>query len=538
MLIYNIDISKLLKQMADLLEIKGANRFRVRAYRNAARNIETLNQDVRDLIKTEKDLTEIPGVGKDIAAKMMQIVETGKLKQLQELQQELPAGLLQLLAIEGLGPKRVKQLYEELNVTNWQELKVAAQEERIQRLDGFGPKIEKKILQRVKKKSAQEIRTLFYEAERVTEPLLAYLKKLKSVKRLAVAGSYRRKKETVGDIDILVASNKGAKICEKFAKYEDVERVISQGKTRSSVVFRTGLQVDLRVVKQDSFGAAMQYFTGSRSHNIKLRRIAIDHNFKLNEYGLFERTKNEKKIAGADEEKIYQLLDMKWIPPELRESRGEIEAAQQDKLPNLIKLEQIRGDLQMHTKASDGINTAEEMMEAARDLGYEYIAITDHSQNLKVAHGLDKKRYRDQFKIIDELNKKYSNFQILKSAEVDILKDGKLDLDEEVLAEFDLIVCSIHSHFNLSEKEQTERVVKAMQSPYFHIFGHPTGRLINRREPYQLDMEKVLKTARANNCIMEINAQPSRLDLSAKQARMAKEMGVKISFGTDAHQVN
>jgi DNA polymerase (family 10) len=536
--IHNVDISNLFRQMADLLDIKGANRFRVRAYRTAARNIETMDRDIRDLVGSEEDLTELPGIGQDIAAKIEQIVRTGRLEQLEELKDEFPSGLLELLSIEGLGPKRVKQLYEELDITNWKELKAAGQEEKIRQLDGFGPKIEQKILQKMQNKSAQENRTLLYEAGRVIQPLIEYLRSLKQVESVEVAGSYRRKKETVGDIDVLVASQAGQEICQKFVEYEDVARIISQGETRSSVVFRTGLQVDLRVVESNSFGAALQYFTGSRSHNIKLRQIAIDHNYKLNEYGLFDRSQDEERVAGKNEQEIYQKLGLDWIPPELRENRGEIQAAQEQKLPNLVQLDQIKGDLQMHTKASDGLSTLEEMAEAGKSLGYEYLAITDHSQNLGVANGLDKKRFRQQFEKIDQLNQQYENFTILKSAEVDILKDGSLDLDEEILAEFDLIVCSIHSHFGLSEEEQTQRVVKAMQSPYFNIFGHPTGRLINTRDPYDLDMETVLKAAKDNNCIIEINAQPNRLDLDDRDARRAKQLGVKISLGTDAHQPN
>lgn len=553
--IHNLDISNFLRQMADLLDIKGANRFRIRAYRTAARNIETLDQNIRDLVEQEADLTKLSGIGEDIAAKIKQIVQTGRLEQLETLKQEFPAGLLDLLAIEGLGPKRVKQLYQELNITNWQELKSAAEAEQVRKLDGFGPKIEQKVLQKIKNKSAQEERTLLYEAERVIEPLLDYLRALPMVRSLAVAGSYRRKKETVGDIDILVASSQGEQVCAQFVAYEDVARVISQGETRSSVVFRTGLQVDLRVVKTDSFGTALQYFTGSRSHNIKLRQLAIDLDYKLNEYGLFARSdkdfkpdkdssqdsadkSSQDKVAGADETKIYQQLGLSWIPPELRENRGEIQKAQKNQLPDLVELEQIRGDLQMHTQASDGLASLAEMAQAAQELGYEYIAITDHSQNLRVAHGLDQQRFKQQFAQIDQLNAQYQDFTILKSAEVDILKDGTLDLNEEILAEFDLTVCSIHSHFNLSQSEQTERVIQAMQSPYFNIFGHPTGRLINSREPYDLDMLAIFQAAQEYNCIIEINAQPNRLDLNEYLARQAKENGVKMSLGTDAHQPN
>jgi len=535
--IHNSDIAQNLKQIADLLEIKGANRFRVRAYNTAARNIETATENIRDLVDQEVDLTELPGIGKDIAEKIHQLIKIGKIPALEELKQELPAGLLEMLDVEGLGPKRVKRLYEELDITNLAELQAAAQEERIRRLDGFGEKIEQKILQNIKNKSAQEKRMLLYRALEIVEPLKKYLQKIKSVSEVEVAGSYRRKKETVGDLDIIVASEQGEKVIKKFVHYEDVTRVISQGETRSSVVLRGGLQVDLRVVEAESFGAALQYFTGNKQHNIQLRQLAIKQNCKLNEYGLFEKKgKQEKAIAGASEPEIYQKLGLDFIEPELRQGQREIKAAQEKKLPHLVTVQDVKGDLQMHSQASDGAATLKAMALTCKELGYEYMAITDHSQNLKVAHGLDAKRYHEQFKKIAKLNNEIADFVILKSAEVDILKDGSLDLDEKILQEFDLVVCSIHSHFNLPEKEQTQRIIKAMQSPFFHIWGHPTGRLINSRDPYKFDWDQVLQAAKEKNCILEINAQPNRLDLDTWHARQAKEVGVKLSLGTDAHQ--
>jgi DNA polymerase (family 10) len=412
---------------------------------------------------------------------------------------------------------------------------LAAQDGRISKLEGFGEKIENNILQRLKAGVSQEERTLRIEAQQVIEPYLAYLKKSDLIAKLAVAGSYRRKKETVGDVDLLAVGQEGKQIGQLFVDYEDVERILNQGETKSSVVLKSGLQVDLRVVAEKSFGAALQYFTGSRNHNIALRQIAMDQGYKLNEYGLFKKGKQEKFTAGESEEEIYKKLGLDWMPPELRESRGEIEAAQEKRLPSLVTMNEIKSDLQMHTTASDGRSSLKEMAQAAIELGYEYIAISDHSQNLKVAHGLDKKRFRRQFKQIDEFNQSQDKIRVLKAAEVDILKDGSLDLDEEILSEFDLVLCSIHSHFNLSEEEQTKRVLTAMQSPYFHIFAHPTGRLLNAREAYELDMDRVMRAAKENGVILEVNAQPTRLDLDDVMVQKAIEMGIKISLGTDAH---
>jgi DNA polymerase (family 10) len=533
--VHNLDIANYFREMADLLDIQGANQYRVRAYRNAARNIQVMRKNLRDIADDKEALKKLPGIGEDLAKKIQVIVKTGELPQLDKLKAELPAGLLEMLDIEGLGPKRVKQLYQELGIENKAELMLAAQDGRIQKLEGFGEKIENNILQRLKAGVSQEERTLRIEAQQVVEPYLAYLKKSHLIRKLAVAGSYRRKKETVGDIDLLAVGKDGEKIGQLFVDYEDVQRILNQGETKSSVVLKSGLQVDLRVVAEKSFGAALQYFTGSRNHNIALRQIAMDQGYKLNEYGLFKKGKQEKFAAGESEEEIYKKLGLDWMPPELRESRGEIEAAQEKRLPSLVTMDEIKGDLQMHTTASDGRSSLKEMAQAAIELGYEYIAISDHSQNLKVAHGLDKKRFRRQFKQIDEFNQSQDKIRVLKAAEVDILKDGSLDLDEEILSEFDLVLCSIHSHFNLSEEEQTKRVLTAMQSPYFHIFAHPTGRLLNAREAYELDMDRVMRAAKENGVILEVNAQPTRLDLDDVMVQKAIEMGIKISLGTDAH---
>ncbi|MBD3250076.1 MAG: DNA polymerase/3'-5' exonuclease PolX [Candidatus Pacebacteria bacterium] len=543
--VHNSEIASKLREIADLLEIQQANRFRIRAYHNAARTIETWTTNLRDMVDQGQDLEEIPGVGQDIAAKVLQMVQSGKITQLEELQEQLPSGLVELLGLEGLGPKRVQALYQDLGVSSQKELKQAALDHKIQELPGFGPVLEQKILKTIKNKSAKKQRVLKSDAQEVIEPLLAYLGQLKEVGQVAAAGSLRRKQETVGDVDLIATSTKGQETCRRFTEYEDVRRVISQGKTRSSVVLRTGLQVDLRVVSEDSFGSAMQYFTGSKAHNIKLRQRAIDQNCKLNEYGLFkvggkslsQKKKKEKKIAGASEKEIYQQLGLEYIEPELREGRGEIESAAENSLPNLIELKDVRGDLQLHTEASDGENTLEEMVQAARKLGYHYLAVTDHSQNLKIANGLTAKRYRNQFKEINRLNQKYDDFTIFKAAEVDILADGSLDLGEDFLSEFDLVLGSIHSHFKYDQAKQTKRVIKAMSNPYFNILAHPTGRLINQRQGYSLNLPQVIEAAKKYGCVIEINAQPTRLDLDDLGVKMAKEAGVKLSIGTDAHGV-
>jgi DNA polymerase (family X) len=533
--IHNIDVARFFEQTADLLDIKGDNFYRVRAYRNAARNIRTLQYNIRDLASDKERLKELPGIGEDLALKIQTIVNTGELPLLKELKEEIPPGLLELLNIEGLGPKRVKRLNQELGIKNIAELKKAALEGRVQALEGFGEIIQSNLLERIEENRFDERRTMRIEAEQVIEPFLSYLRDSSSIEKVVVAGSYRRKKETIGDIDIIAVSPASEEAGQVFVEYEDVARVLGKGEKKVSVILVSGLQVDLRIVDSQSLGAALQYFTGSKDHNVKLRQLAINQGYKLNEYGLF---KNDKNVVDEHEESLYQQLGLSWIPPELREARGELEAASQDSLPNLITLDQVKGDLQMHTHSSDGAHSLEEMAQAAIELGYQYIAITDHSQSLRVANGLDKKRFRQQFEKIDQFNQSQDKIRVLKAAEVDILKDGQLDLDDDLLSEFDLVICSIHTHFSLPIEEQTQRVLTAMESPYFHIFGHPTGRLINSRVQYQIDMNQVIQAAAENQIILEINAQPSRLDLNDENIQKAKHAGVKMSLGTDAHNTD
>jgi DNA polymerase (family 10) len=533
--VYNSDIANTFNKLADLLEIEGANQFRVRAYRNAARTISTLSNNVADMVERGEDLTQLNGIGEDLAGKIEEIVETGSLAQLEEVERRTPPELAGMLKIAGLGPKRVQHIYQELGVTNLDELEAAAKKEDIRELEGLGQKTEENILEELKKADQDAGRTLLSVAEEIVQPLVEYLKDIDGVERVQAAGSYRRKRETVGDLDILVTGENGAKIMDHFVEYEDVDKVVSKGETRSTVLLRTGIQVDVRVVAEESYGAALQYFTGSKAHSIALRNMAVDRDLKINEYGVFE---GEERIAGESEEEVYAIFDLPVIPPELREDRGEIQAAQKGQLPKLVDLDDIRGDLQSHTTASDGHDTLEDMARAAKDRGYEYLAITDHSPHVAVTQGLDADGLAEQIDAIDRLNEQFHGFRILKSVEVDILEDGSFDLPDEILERLDIRICSVHSNFNLSRQEQTERIVRAMDNPNFNILAHPTGRMIRKRAPYEVDMEQVMKAALERGCFLEVNAQPDRLDLNDVYTKMAKEMGLKLAISTDAHRVD
>ena len=531
--VHNSDIAEIFNTMADLLDIEGANQFRVRAYRNAARTIGGFSQSAADMVERGEDLTALPDIGKDLAGKIKEIVETGDLGALQKLERRTPSELSSLMKIAGLGPKRVKVLYQELGITTLEGLKKAAESGKIRELEGFGEKTEEAIIEEIEHKGAEKGRIKLIIAEQIADPLVHYLQAVEGVKEVVVAGSYRRRKETVGDLDILVTCKKGSEVMERFVNYEDVKKVISEGKTRSTVQLRTGLQIDVRVVPQVSYGAALHYFTGSQAHNIAVRKMGVREKLKINEYGVF---RGEDRVAGKSEQEVYEQVDLPYIEPELRENWGEIEAAQQDKLPSLVTLKDIRGDLHTHTKETDGHHTLEEMAAAARDRGYVYLAITDHSRRLTMVHGLNPKRLSKQIEAIDRLNEKMDDIFVLKAIEVDILEDGSLDLPDEILKELDLTVCSVHYKFNLSRKKQTERIMRAMANPYFHILAHPSGRLINEREPYEVDIERLMEAAKERGCILELNAHPDRLDLTDRDCKMAKEMGVKVAISTDAHR--
>ncbi len=529
--IYNSEVANKFNKVADLLDIQGANQFRIRAYRNAARKINNLSRNLYEMVENGEDLTQMSGIGEDLAGKIKEIIETGELEQLKQLEQELPPELPQLLNIPGLGPERVGDLYQKLGVESKQDLEKAVEQGKVRELEGFGEKTEQNIQNALSKKS-QKKRTRLVLAEELVEPLVSYLEANESISKVEVAGSYRRKKETVGDIDILVTSGKGREIIDYFTQYEDVTEIDSRGETKSTVILRTGMQVDLRVVPAKNFGAALLYFTGSKEHNIRLRNLAIKENLKINEYGVFE---GDKQIAGKTEKEIYNILNLPLIPPELREARGELEAAQKGELPDLVTNDDIKGDLQMHTTDSDGEDSLKKMAQAAADKGYEYIAITDHSAYMGITQGLDEEGLAKQIEELNTINKELESLEILKGMEVDILEDGSLDLPESSLKKLDLVTCSIHSKFNLPPDKQTERILSAMENPYFHIFAHPTGRIINVREPYKYDLEKVMKKAKEKNIALEINAHPARLDINDIYAKMAKELGVKITISTDAH---
>jgi len=529
--VQNAEIAAMFDQAADLLEIEGENQFRVRAYRRAARTIEGLPQNVRSLIAAHEDLSELPGIGKDLAGKIENIVSSGHFDLLDKLKKELPGDLGEMASLPGLGPKRIKLLYDKVKVRTLDELRKAIQKGKLHGLHGFGPVIEQKLAAALEK-PAPEKRFRLATAEAEAEALVNFLQ---DKGRVVVAGSYRRRRETVGDLDILATSKHAATVCDKLAIYENVEKVLAHGPTRTTVVLRSGIQVDLRAVSEESYGAALLYFTGSKAHNIALRGLAVKRKWKLSEYGLFS---GKRRIAGATEEEVYKKLGLAYIPPEMREDRGEIALAQKGALPRLIAIDDIRGDLHVHSDWTDGTAPLSDMVTAAQARGYSYMALTDHSRRQAMSHGLDPAKIARQCREVDKLNAKLKGFTILKGIEVDILKDGKLDLPDTALAELDVVIASVHSFFDLSSDEQTARILRAMQNPCVSIIGHPTGRLIGEREPYAVDMDRITSAARDLNCCLEINAEPDRLDLNDLHAHMAKSKDVKIAISTDAHSVN
>jgi DNA polymerase (family 10) len=532
--VHNADVADIFNRMADLLEIENANPFRVRAYRNAARIMGSQSKSIVEMVDQGEDLTKLPGIGKDLAEKVKEIVRTGSLSQLKEIEGRTPPELSRLMKIAGLGPKRVKILHEKLGITGLGELREAAQDGKISQLKGFGKKTEQQIVEEIGREK-KEKRFKLVVAEEVANAIIKYLKKVKGVKEAIVAGSYRRRKETVADLDILVTCQKDCEVTEQFVLYEDVRKVIAHGETRSTVLLRSDMQVDLRMVPEVSYGAALHYFTGSKAHNIAIRTIGVKRGLKINEYGVF---KGSRRIAGRTEEEVYKGVDLPFIEPELRENWGEIEAAQKGELPKLITIEELRGDLHVHTKETDGRHTLEEMVEGSLHHGYEYVAITNHSKHVTVARGLDVKGMTMLIRKIDHLKEKAKGIMILKSGEVDILDNGSLDLPDRILKELDLTVCAVHSKFNLSREKQTERIIRAMDNPYFNILAHPSGRLINERESYEVDMERLMKAAMERGCFLELNAHPDRLDLTDIDCKMAKEMGLKVVISTDAHSIS
>ncbi len=532
--VHNADIAAIFEEIAELLEIQDANPFRVRAYRNAARTVQGLGEDVHALVARGEDLSALPGIGKALAEKMEEIVATGRCQALEKLRGESGAGVVELLHIPGLGPKRVATLYHELDIQTTEQLMRAVKDHRVSQLPGFGVKTEQHILDMLQAHAQQEKRLKLAVAAQYADSLVDYLKQCEHVEHVVVAGSFRRCKETVGDLDILVTAVDSGPVMAHFAKYDEVQDVLSSGKTRATVLLRSGLQVDLRVVAQNSFGAALHYFTGSKAHNIAIRRRAQKRGLKINEYGVF---KADRYVAGKTEAAVYRAVGLPFIPPELRENRGEIEAAQKKRLPRLVELDDIRGDLHMHTRATDGHGTLEQMAEAAKTRGMKYIAVTEHSKHLTVAHGLDEKRLLKQVDAIDRLNEKLKGITVLKGIEVDILDDGSLDLSDDALGRLDLVIGAVHSQFQLSRKQQTLRILRAMDHPHFTMLAHPTGRLLDRREPYDVDMARIIEHASERGCFLELNCHPERLDLLDTHCMLAKEAGVLVSINTDAHSI-
>jgi DNA polymerase (family 10) len=532
--IRNTDIADIFDRIAEYLEIEGENPFKIRAYRNASRTLRGLGPEINDMLGAGEELTELPGIGKELAAKIVEILETGTAQALENLKKKVPAGVIEMLKIPGLGPKRVSALYHDLKIESLAALKQAAEAGRVQALPGFGSKTEQHIREAAAALSQRPLRVSIALARPPVAALSSYLQQVPGVLEVAVAGSFRRCKETVGDIDILVTAGENSPVMERFAGFEDVGQVLARGPTKSSIVLRSGLQVDLRRVAQESFGAALQYFTGSQAHNIAIRRIGRQHGLKINEYGVFN---TDGKVAGETEESVYRALGLPWFPPELREDRGEIEAARENRLPELVELADIKGELHSHTHATDGRNSLAEMAQGAKRCGLQYLAVTDHSQHLRMVDGLDERRLLAQFEEIDRLNAKLKGIRLLKGIEVEILEDGGLDLPDRVLQQLDLVIGSVHSRFRLPAKQQTERILRAMDHRFFSILGHPSGRLINERDPYEVDMAAVVQKAKERGCFLELNANPQRLDLAETHCQMAKAAGVLVAINTDAHGV-
>ena len=531
----NAGIDAIFDEIADWLELDQANPFRIRAYRNAARTVGSWPKPLADAADGEAVYAELPGIGEDLAEKIGEIVHTGSCAQLKALRQAHPRGLRELLRIPGIGPKRASRLFHEAGVTTPRQLMGAARAGRLSAMKGFGPRTEADMLQAATTYLASGHRWKLSAAAQQAEAISRYLHASKDIVSLDVAGSYRRQQDTVGDLDVLVSAGQSTAVSRRFLAYPDVARALSQGPTRSSVVLKNGLQIDLRVVKPESFGAAMVYFTGSKAHNVALRRIARKDGLKINEYGVY---RGARRIAGNTEQSVYATLGLPLIPPELRENRGEIESARQHRLPALIERADLRGDLHVHTDASDGHASFAGMVDAARKAGLSYVAITDHSRGLGVAHGLDADRLARQIDLIDRFNETSSDIVVLKGIEIEILEDGSLDLPASVLRRLDLVVGAVHSHFKLTRTRQTERIMRAMDQPCFSILAHPTGRLIGEREAYEVDLERLIGHARERGCFLELNAHPDRLDLNDIGCRMARDGGVQVAISSDAHDEN
>jgi len=531
----NSDIAAILEEVADLLELK-AVAFKPNAYRKAAHSIREMKQELEDYRKKE-DLRGIPGVGEAIAKKVEEILDTGKLRYLDELKEELPAGLLQLMEVPDIGPKTAMRLYKELRITNLHELKAAAEAHQIRELRGFGEKSEERVLQGITLLERRSGRMLLGYAYPTAERMRSYIQEKAGLKLINLGGSLRRMKETIGDVDLLAGSKDVEKVMDIFASYPDVEEVLERGPTKSVVRLKDGTQVDLRVVKEEEYGAALQYFTGNKEHNVELRSMAIDKGMKLNEYGLFMKDTN-MVVAREREEDIYRALGLEIMPPELRENRGEIQAAMRGGLPRSIDLSDIKGDFHVHTLASDGSATIEDIAFAAKRKGYEYVGITDHSQSLGVANGLSVERLLGNMDIARNITERVEGIKVLIGAEVEILEDGSLDYPDDVLERLDYVIGAVHSKFKMSESEMTMRLLTAMSNDHLTILAHPTGRVLEQREPYLFRKDEVFQAAKDNGVCLELNAYVERLDLSDVDCKKAKDMGAKVAIGTDAHSLS
>ena len=533
----NREIAQMFYEIADFLEMEGVA-FKPYAYQKAAITLESLEKDVAQIYREggKQALEKIPGVGKSMAEKIEEYLKTGKIKYYQELKKKMPVRMEELTAVEGLGPKTVKVLYQKLGIRNLKDLEKAAKAGKIAPLFGFGEKTEKNILEGIAFLKRSKGRFLLGEILAQVREIEETLKTLKEVKKISVAGSVRRRKETIGDVDFLVVSKKPAKVMDFFVSLPGVIRIWGKGTTKSSVRMSQGFDVDLRVISEKSYGSALQYFTGSKEHNIITRRIAISKDLKLNEYGLF---RNKTMVAGWSEAGIYRVLGLPWIEPELRENQGEIEAALNKRLPKIIGYNDIRGDLHCHSNWDGGANSIEEMARVALEMGYQYLGITDHTKFLRIEHGLDEKQLAEQRKEIENLNSKFksqkSRFKILQGAETNILNDGSIDIEEEALKKLDYAIAGIHSNFKMEKSKMTERIIRAMKNPHIKIISHPTGRILKRRDEYQIDFDKILRAAKEFNVVLEINSFPVRLDLNDQNIRRAKEAGVKMVINTDSH---
>ena len=545
-LMENLDVARTLTELADLLEIQGASPFRIRAYRNAVNTINSLSRPLKDMVEAGEDLTELPSIGKSVAKYIGEFLDTGSISRLEEVAAEFPRSLVELMRLDGVGPKKARKLFEQLDVRTVDDLAAALEIGRVQEIDGFGVKSAGKIVRAIEDHRKHTGRFQIHETERLIAGVLEHMQAAPGVGRIEVAGSLRRRKETIGDVDILAElEGDGTPVVDHFVSFSGAERVEGAGNTKGSIVLHSGLQVDLRVIPSRSFGAALQYFSGSKEHNVAVRARAVRQGLRVNEWGVFrvpEREDDEplgkedgERLAGDTEQGVYEVLGMSWVPPELREDRGEVEAACGGELPELVSLADMRGDLQMHSTWSDGKASVEEMARACLERGYEYFALTDHSQAMAMVQGLTPARAREQWSEIEEVQELVPGIRILKSVEVDILRDGSLDMPDDVLEQLDLVVISVHSFMDQNRKTMTERVLRAMQHPSVDILAHPTGRRISRREPFELDIEAVLEAA-ADLCLaVELNANPNRLDLSDVHVRRAKELAVPVVISTDAH---